>query len=345
MPKFLVKEKMLDMNEQLYTLSDIPLEYAVLVELVPLDVDQRPLLSLMGRRQKYPRKKLKRLLHYAVSHNLIRHVKVRLHDGTIKTFVDNKAFPTEFSALLEKLGNNELGLSRRELRRILRGRRDYRRKVLRYILSIPVLLHIGEWFCLDIDAFINLTTISPFHSIQVQSEIRDFLNLLANNPPKDILEIGTCKGGTLYLLTKVVNSAATLVAVDTKVKNKKLVTSFARKKQDIIIIEANSTAARTIARIRDIFSEGIDCLFIDGDHSYDGVKKDFENYSPFVRPGGLIALHDIVESNASRYGVNTGGWVGGVPTFWQEIKPRFEHLEFIGHSQQDGKGIGVVFIA
>ena len=37
----------------------------------------------------------------------------------------------------------------------------------------------------------------------------------------------------------------------------------------------------------------IDVLFIDGDHSYEGVKKDFLNYSDFVRSNGLIILDDF----------------------------------------------------
>jgi predicted O-methyltransferase YrrM len=38
----------------------------------------------------------------------------------------------------------------------------------------------------------------------------------------------------------------------------------------------------------------VDFLFIDADHSYEGVKKDFEMYSPLVRKGGIIAFHDII---------------------------------------------------
>jgi predicted O-methyltransferase YrrM len=37
---------------------------------------------------------------------------------------------------------------------------------------------------------------------------------------------------------------------------------------------------------------GIDLLFIDGDHSYKGVKADFEAWYPHVRDGGVIAFHD-----------------------------------------------------
>lgn len=36
----------------------------------------------------------------------------------------------------------------------------------------------------------------------------------------------------------------------------------------------------------------IDLLFIDGDHSYEGVKKDFDLYSKLLKPNGLILIHD-----------------------------------------------------
>jgi hypothetical protein len=36
----------------------------------------------------------------------------------------------------------------------------------------------------------------------------------------------------------------------------------------------------------------IDFLFIDGDHSYEGVKKDFELYSKILSDSGVIVLHD-----------------------------------------------------
>jgi len=36
----------------------------------------------------------------------------------------------------------------------------------------------------------------------------------------------------------------------------------------------------------------IDVLFIDGDHSYEGVKLDFELYSKLMSPKGIILIHD-----------------------------------------------------
>lgn len=37
----------------------------------------------------------------------------------------------------------------------------------------------------------------------------------------------------------------------------------------------------------------LDFVFIDGDHSYDGARKDFELYIPKVRSGGIISGHDF----------------------------------------------------
>lgn len=37
----------------------------------------------------------------------------------------------------------------------------------------------------------------------------------------------------------------------------------------------------------------IGLLFIDGDHSYEAVRDDLANWTPFVGPGGIVALHDM----------------------------------------------------
>ena len=38
----------------------------------------------------------------------------------------------------------------------------------------------------------------------------------------------------------------------------------------------------------------IDLLFIDGDHSYQGVKEDWESAIPFMSPFGIVVFHDTI---------------------------------------------------
>ena len=42
------------------------------------------------------------------------------------------------------------------------------------------------------------------------------------------------------------------------------------------------------------FTDPIDLLFIDGAHEFDAVLQDYEQWSPMLRPGGMIAFHDVV---------------------------------------------------
>lgn len=41
------------------------------------------------------------------------------------------------------------------------------------------------------------------------------------------------------------------------------------------------------------WKRSIDLLFIDGSHVYEDVKKDFELFFPWVKPGGVVAFHDV----------------------------------------------------
>lgn len=185
----------------------------------------------------------------------------------------------------------------------------------------------------------------PFWSNQKRAEILSLLELLQERQPSYLCEIGAFKGGTLFLFTRVAASRAQIVSIDIdypKIK-KRPIQQFARRGQRIYCLEANSQSVDTAIAVKQLLSgQLLDFLFIDGDHSYQGVKRDFELYSSLVRPGGLIALHDIVPDHGHRYGLKTTTRTGEVPVFWNEIKQLFKYWELVEDPEQDGYGIGVV---
>ena len=179
---------------------------------------------------------------------------------------------------------------------------------------------------------------------QVRSELLALLEAVCALRPTRVLEIGTARGGTLFLFTRVAADNATLISVDLPdgpfgggySKSKQLLyRSFALPGQALHLLRADSHAAATLeavtARLR---GAPLDFLFIDADHTYEGVKRDFEMYAPLVRPGGLIAFHDIVQSPAEA--------AHQVARFWDEVKLRHRHEELVEDSGQGQMGIGLL---
>jgi len=69
---------------------------------------------------------------------------------------------------------------------------------------------------------------------------------------------------------------------------------FNTKGHDCKIIRGNSWSNEMFAKVKEEFPEGIDLLFIDGDHSRRGVISDFERYFPLVNSGGFIIFDDYL---------------------------------------------------
>jgi predicted O-methyltransferase YrrM len=186
-----------------------------------------------------------------------------------------------------------------------------------------------------------------FGAIQQHSEIAGLLDILRQNPPKYVCEIGTASGGTLFLFAQVCASDALLLSVDLGLPRERSLVHgrFAARKQKIVSVRGDSRAPTTLERVRSLLRDHpLDLLFIDGDHSYDGVQADFVNYSSLVRPGGLIGFHDIIPDHGALYGKATTSYTGGVPVFWKEIKAQRRTSELIEDPGQDGYGIGIVYV-
>src|ERR1700722_6805856 len=140
----------------------------------------------------------------------------------------------------------------------------------------------------------------PIAPLQIRSELLALAEEISSLQPRSALELGTYLGGTLFVLCRLAHPAALILSLDlyrgSLYGARKLVYhSFLRKRQELHVITGDSHSALTQSGItRRLGPARLDFLFIDGDHSYEGVKRDFEMYSPLVRAGGLIAFHDIV---------------------------------------------------
>lgn len=176
---------------------------------------------------------------------------------------------------------------------------------------------------------------------QIKEEALNFLTLISGRDIRTVLEIGSANGGTLFMIAKTVKPDAKIISLDygyTKfgglmlLAKRVLFASFLPTGK-VTLINADSHKDETLLKVIREASK-LDLLFIDGDHSYEGVKQDFKMYKPLVNQGGLIAFHDIVE--------HTPGSDCNVKKLWDEIKNDFDYIEIIDNHDQGGFGIGVL---
>src|SRR5262249_36614737 len=152
-------------------------------------------------------------------------------------------------------------------------------------------------------------------AIQHVPEFAPLLARLLSMQPRTIVEIGTHVGGSFWAFCQVSPSDATLVTIDMPggafgaFEGESAIPrlrSFAKAGQRVEVILGDSHAPETKDAVLELVGgEGVDFLFIDGDHTYEGVRQDFEVFGPLVKEDGLIAFHDIVPGPEAN--------VGGVP--------------------------------
>lgn len=194
--------------------------------------------------------------------------------------------------------------------------------------------------------------------IQKPDEIRELMELVVAHDPNTIMEIGTDRGGTLYLWSQLPVDVDQVISLDLDYNTLDWSGKYWQNRQvfyerfsddtEITCLELNSHQQSSVDTVEDIANNSIDFLFIDADHSYDGVKQDFELYQPIMSNDGLVALHDINNNRC------------GVPKFWDEIVDEYQTTEIVcgleegikaPHISQDrlnlmknGGGIGVVHL-
>jgi predicted O-methyltransferase YrrM len=192
-------------------------------------------------------------------------------------------------------------------------------------------------------SFLNDRFLGIVRPLQVPSEILHLVALVERARPKVVVEIGTASGGVLCLLARAAPEDATIISVDIPEDRggyphwrQRLYRAFGRGRQSMYLVKGDSHMGSTLTRVKEILSgKAIDFLFVDGDHTYVGVRQDFNMYGPLVRKDGLVAFHDVAFHPYA-------GPACEVDRFWNEIKAAYEHEEFIENPKQGWAGIGVL---
>jgi predicted O-methyltransferase YrrM len=178
---------------------------------------------------------------------------------------------------------------------------------------------------------------SNSHLQQIPEELTELVFYLKNFEKsnnvklKKFLEIGFHAGYTNTILNKIFNFDE-IVGIDTFqefVDGNSLRANHRFK--NLTLICSDSTSKRTIS-IAKKFAP-FDLILIDGNHDYKYVKKDFENYKPFLSKNSFVMFHDIKSKTFP-----------GVSKLWKEVSKskQFKSKEFICNDFPIKAGIGIL---
>lgn len=156
---------------------------------------------------------------------------------------------------------------------------------------------------------------------------------------RSLLEIGSSFGGTLKRMASVMPKGSRIVSVDLQCDNTPRFLNPLNSLKDtcrkiglmggnVELFIGNSHDPMVVAAVSQYgpYEFG----FIDGDHSYEGVKQDWENYGPMCK---MVGFHDI------------GSATDGCVRFWNELKDskQYRTEEYVASADQLKFGIGIVY--
>lgn len=122
----------------------------------------------------------------------------------------------------------------------------------------------------------------------------DIIKTYPDDYSLNYVEIGCYAGGSSSLVSQRKNTnifsidLGTPISPEIPIKNVKKFNIFDNHYE---YIKGDSQKTETLEKLK-TFIDDIDVLFIDGDHTSNGVKNDFELYSPMVKNGGYIIFDD-----------------------------------------------------
>lgn len=111
--------------------------------------------------------------------------------------------------------------------------------------------------------------------------------------PTVILEVGIESGGTLKVWEQLLqqDNNSILIGIDLGLN---IAWKIEDSKVNIHLVKGNSHDISTLDKVKEILGDRkVDFVYIDGEHTSQAAKQDFEMYGSLVRRGGLVGFHDI----------------------------------------------------
>jgi len=160
-----------------------------------------------------------------------------------------------------------------------------------------------------VDYCLNADLMEKCVFMQVYEEILTLSYWLKGFQPRNILEIGTM-GSTFWIMSKL--STGKKVSLD--IEPRESIIHHFMYGEDWKFFRGDSHTEEIFQKVKD-FCPQFDFIFIDGDHTYEGVKKDFEMYKNLLSPRGVIGFHDIDPDH-----IFADSYAGQVYKFWQDLE-------------------------
>ena len=147
-------------------------------------------------------------------------------------------------------------------------------------------------------------------------ELNELLSLIRRYRIRRVLEIGTKAHGWIDVVAPWTAPGCRFVAIDIDLnyggEQNAVASRVKRTGRSLDFVLGDSATAGAVRHAwAAVEPRGYDLLHIDGDHSYESCRGDYERYSRMVRRGGLVVFHDVRHARDV-----------GVHRFWDELHRR-----------------------